>query len=43
MAPAGSGDPETVHTAGVSVRGKVGATEAERQDEDLEDHIVTGR
>ena len=38
--PLVSGDPETVHTAGVSVRGRVGASEADVPDEDLEDHIV---
>ena len=35
-----SGDPNTVHEAGVSVRGRVQATENEIADEDLEDHIV---
>ena len=35
-----SGDPETVHEAGVSVRGRVRGTEDEIADEDLEDHIV---
>jgi len=35
-----SGDPETVHAAGVSVRGRVAATEADVPDEDLEDYIV---
>jgi uncharacterized protein len=35
-----SGDPDTVHEAGVSVRGRVRGTEAEIADEDLEDHIV---
>jgi len=38
--PLVSGDPETVHAAGVSVRGRVGASEADVPDEDLEDHIV---
>jgi len=38
--PLVSGDPETVHTAGVSVRGKVGASEAEVPDEELENWIV---
>ena len=35
-----SGDPETVHVAGVSVRGRVGATEEAVRDEELEDRIV---
>ena len=35
-----SGDPNTVHEAGVSVRGRVLGTEDEIADEDLEDHIV---
>ena len=35
-----SGDPNTVHEAGVSVRGRVQGTENEIADEDLEDHIV---
>jgi len=35
-----SGDPNTVHEAGVSVRGRVQGTESEIADEDLEDHIV---
>jgi uncharacterized cysteine cluster protein YcgN (CxxCxxCC family) len=36
-----SGDPETVHQAGISVRGKVGASEDEVKDDDLEDRIVS--
>ena len=36
--PLVSGDPETVHQAGVSVRGKVGASEVDVPDKDLEDH-----
>ena len=36
-----SGDPETVHSAGVSVRGKVGACETDVPDDKLEDHIVS--
>ena len=39
--PLVSGDPETVHAAGVSVRGKVGASEENVPDKDLEDHIVS--
>jgi uncharacterized cysteine cluster protein YcgN (CxxCxxCC family) len=39
--PLVSGDPETVHTAGVSVRGRVGASESEVPDDLLEDHIVS--
>jgi uncharacterized protein len=40
--PLVSGDPDTVHTAGVSVRGRVGLTEDELgEDDDYEDHIVS--
>ena len=39
--PLVSGDPETVHQAGVSVRGKVADSEANVPDKDLEDHIVS--
>ncbi|HEY0236087.1 MAG TPA: YcgN family cysteine cluster protein [Afipia sp.] len=35
-----SGDPNTVHEAGVSVRGRVWGTEDEIEPADLEDHIV---
>jgi uncharacterized cysteine cluster protein YcgN (CxxCxxCC family) len=36
-----SGDPETVHAAGVSVRGRVAANEKDVPDERLEDFIVS--
>ena len=38
--PLVSGDPETVHAAGVSVRGRVRFSEEEIPDNELEDHIV---
>jgi hypothetical protein len=38
--PLVSGDPTTVHTAGISVQGKVGADEDAVRDEELEDRIV---
>ena len=39
--PLVSGDADTVHTAGISVRGRMYALEDAMPDEDLEDHIVT--
>jgi uncharacterized protein len=39
--PLVSGDPETVHSAGVSVRSHDLASEKNVPDEDLEDHIVS--
>jgi uncharacterized cysteine cluster protein YcgN (CxxCxxCC family) len=36
-----SGDPETVHAAGISVRGRVAADEDALPDEKLADHIVS--
>jgi uncharacterized cysteine cluster protein YcgN (CxxCxxCC family) len=39
--PLVSGDHETVHAAGVSVRGRVNASEADVPDKDLEDYIVS--
>jgi uncharacterized cysteine cluster protein YcgN (CxxCxxCC family) len=39
--PLVSGDPDTVHAAGVSVRGKVGLSEDEIGDQDYEDRIVS--
>jgi uncharacterized cysteine cluster protein YcgN (CxxCxxCC family) len=38
--PLVSGDPNTVHEAGVSVRGRVEGTEQQIPDEELEHHIV---
>ena len=38
--PLVSGDPDTVHAAGMSVRGRVSGLEDAIPDEDLEDHIV---
>jgi uncharacterized protein len=39
--PLVSGDPATVHTAGVSVRGRVRASEKDVSDDLLEDYIVS--
>jgi uncharacterized protein len=39
--PLVSGDPETVHAAGVSVRGRVSDTEVNVPDSDLENYIVS--
>jgi hypothetical protein len=38
--PLVSGDPDTVHKAGVSVRGRVSANEKDVPDADLEDYVV---
>ncbi len=38
--PLVSGDPDTVHVAGISARGRVGASEADVPDEELEHWIV---
>jgi len=39
--PLVSGDPDTVHAAGVSVRGRVRASETHVSDDELEDYIVS--
>lgn len=39
--PLVSGDPETVHTSGVSVRGRVTASEKDVPDEKLDEYIVS--
>jgi uncharacterized cysteine cluster protein YcgN (CxxCxxCC family) len=39
--PLVSGDPETVHSAGISVRGRVSASEDDVPDEKLEEYIVS--
>ena len=39
--PLVSGDPDSVHAARVSVRGRVSASEADVPDKELEDHIVS--
>ena len=38
--PLVSGDPETVHAAGISVRGRVGISEDDLGDDDYQDRIV---
>jgi uncharacterized cysteine cluster protein YcgN (CxxCxxCC family) len=39
--PLVSGDPDTVHAAGISVRGRIGVSEEDIAIEDYEDRIVT--
>ena len=39
--PLVSGDPDTVHAAGVSVRGRVKFSEEQVSDDDLERHVVS--
>ncbi len=36
-----SGDPETVHVAGISVRGRVGACESQVPDDQLDNWVVS--
>ncbi len=38
--PLVSGDPDTVHAAGISVRGRVSGSETDIPDAQLEDHLV---
>jgi uncharacterized protein len=39
--PLVSGEPDTVHVAGISVRGRVAASEDDVKDDELEDRIVS--
>ena len=39
--PLVSAHPETVHQAGISVRGRVGASEEDVEEDQLEDRIVS--
>jgi uncharacterized cysteine cluster protein YcgN (CxxCxxCC family) len=39
--PLVSGDPDSVHAAGMSVRGRIGISEADLGEEDYEDRIVS--
>ena len=38
--PLVSGDPDTIHAAGISVRGKVSANDSEVDPDEWQDHIV---